>query len=160
MKESTKALTTWRLTPSASTSYSGSVKATTWPGPDWLHLSLPPGFTRPLSAEHDQVAVEALFDLLDKFLTEMGRHSARSRAAVHREHLLWLQDQSWYNLDRVRFGAAPTGDLVDVTEAAAILTVTPTELLDQVYSGAISGGRVGTRLLLRRDRIEAYPGRA
>jgi hypothetical protein len=90
-----------------------------------LQLRLPADFTPPLSAENDQLALTGLFDLLDEFLTAMGRHSSSSRAAVHREYLLWLQAQSWYDVDLQRFGSSPAGDLVDVAEAAAILGIDP-----------------------------------
>lgn len=120
-----------------------------------LQLRLPADFSRPLSAENDQLAVAGLFDLLDEFLTEMGRHSSSSRAAVHREYLLWLQAQSWYDVDLQRFGSSPPGDLVDVGEAAAILGIELKALLDRVYEGEIRGGRVGPRLLFRRAVIES-----
>lgn len=120
-----------------------------------LQLRLPADVTRPLSAENDQLAVAGLFDLLDEFLTEMGRHSSSSRAAVHREYLFWLQKQSWYDVDLQRFGNSPAGELVDVSEAAAILGIDPTALLERVYEGEIRGGRVGPKLLFRRAVVES-----
>jgi hypothetical protein len=123
-----------------------------------LKLSLPAGFTFPLSADLDQLAVQSTFDLLDEFLTQVGRHSNRGRAAIRREHQLWRQEQSWYEVDAERFASWPAGELVDVSAAARILGIDPEELLERVYRGEVAASWRGAQLLFRKERIESLAG--
>jgi len=112
--------------------------------------------TPPWTSEQDAVAVAGLFDLLDQFLTEIGKHGAQGRLAIHREHTFWQQSQSWYSPDLERFGHSPAGDLVCVPEAAQILGMSDSDVLELIYEDAIRVGRQGKDLLLRRDAVLAY----
>ncbi len=131
---------------------------------DWptlvLKLCLPPNVVPPLTEDQDAAAVGFLLDLLDEFFAEIAADPPRSRARLHREYQLWLRQQTWFNLDVVRFGTSKPAPLVTVDEAAARLGVARTEICDQIHRGALKTHRAGAQLLIWEADIAgpAQPG--
>jgi excisionase family DNA binding protein len=109
-----------------------------------------PQAVRPLSPEDDRVAVDGLFDLLDEFLAET---TAMGSGSIDREYFLWLQQQSWYNLDLERFHSSPPPQMVGSDEAAERLGVQRSALFDLVASGRLRSCRVGAEVLFTEHDI-------
>ncbi|MGW5190534.1 hypothetical protein ACWEOO_14835 [Kribbella sp. NPDC004138] len=105
---------------------------------------------RPLSPEDDQAAVHGLLDLLDEFLAETAGSGSR---AIDREYLLWLQQQSWYNLELARFDSSPAPRMLTLDEAADQLGLEREAVFDWMASRRLRSFRVGAELLLREGDV-------
>ncbi|MFG1624624.1 hypothetical protein [Kribbella sp. NPDC049227] len=105
---------------------------------------------RPLSPADDRAALDGLFDLLDEFLAETTAMGSRS---IEREYFLWLQQQSWYNLDLERFHSSPAPQMVGLDEAAERLGVERSALFDLMASRRLRSFRAGAELLFTEHDI-------
>jgi excisionase family DNA binding protein len=104
----------------------------------------------PLSPEDDQAAVHGLLDLLDEFLAETAGSGSR---AIDREYLLWLQQQSWYNLELARFDSSPAPRMLTLDEAADQLGLQREAVFDWMASRTLRSFRVGAELLFREGDV-------
>lgn len=114
-------------------------------------------FTFPLTPGQEMVAIEAVFDLLDEFLAEVGGPWARAR--LHQEYLLWQQDHSPISLDLTRFSSSPPPPVLTLAEAADLLGVGIGEVLDLIAADALSVFRRGAQVLLRAQDVRQLAGR-
>jgi hypothetical protein len=109
-----------------------------------------PHAARPLSPADDRAAVDGLFDLLDEFLAETTAMGSR---AIDREYFLWLQQQSWYNLDLERFHSSPAPQTFGLDEAAERIGVQRSAIFDLMASGRLRSCRGGAELLFTEHDI-------
>jgi excisionase family DNA binding protein len=106
--------------------------------------------TKPLTAPQDSRLVAFLFEVLDEFLAETDRH------AIHREYLLWQQQQAFYDLDLLRFSSSPPPPMLTVEAAAALLATDRQGVFDLVAQGKLTIHRAGSEVLFRPFNIERY----
>jgi hypothetical protein len=114
-----------------------------------------PHAVHPLSPADDRAAVDGLFDLLDEFLAETTSTGSRP---IDREYFLWLQQQSWYNLDLERFHSSPAPQMLGLDQAAERLGVQRTALFDLMASRRLPSFRVGAELLFTEHDISKLEG--